>query len=151
MKTLLVTDPCYLISDSEWSDACKLCFSKEADDDTPQLKKFKNFIQDLLVVVSGDQKALAEDTGYGDWENCIDGQSFYADSGMVCIVEETPKLTRYMQDNHLVEPLGGIAHIKVENETGREIDTSDPQWSVVKIKDGNRVIRSLGPGIPEYS
>ena len=140
MKTVIVTDPCYLISDREWDGMCR-CFFK--DDDTEQgLKKFRALVQDLLKVISGDSYAVANDTGFGDWVNEIDGQKFYADSGMVCVVENTPKLQEYLKKENISLPLG-VAYVDVYKNASYEIDTSDPNWSVVKILDRSGVLKSL--------
>lgn len=139
MKTALVTDPCYLISDREWSEICESTLKGE--DDTSQLGDFRRSVQELLKVISGDSSAVAEYTGFGDWVNEIDGQTFYADSGMVCVVENTPKLKEYLEKEGIVLPLG-VAYIEAEDNARYEIDKSNPNWSVVKILDRRGIKRS---------
>lgn len=143
MKTVIVTDPCYIIKDGEWDDACKYCFKDNTGvEGNKEFDNFKDFIQNLLRTVSGDQLAVADETGFGDWVNEIGGQKFYADSGMVCVVELTDKLKNYMADNGINLPMG-VAYIDVDSSATYEIDTSDRDWSVVKIKSRGETIKSL--------
>lgn len=145
MKKVIVTDPCYLITNKDWDSACKYCFKSENNDNqNEELQNFKNFVQDLLRVVSGDELAVVNDTGFGDWSNKIDGQTFYADSGMVCVVEDTNKLEKYLNKNDIKLPIG-VAYIDVDSNATYEIDTSDRNWSVVRIHSGNKIIGSLPP------
>ena len=143
MKTVIVTDPCYIIKDGEWDDACKYCSKDNTGvEGNKEFDNFKDFIQNLLRTVSGDQLAVADETGFGDWVNEIGGQKFYADSGMVCVVELTDKLKNYMADNGINLPMG-VAYIDVDSSATYEIDTSDRDWSVVKIKSRGETIKSL--------
>lgn len=143
MKTLIITDPCYLIKDSEWDDTCRYCFrNEEGKNQTKELVKFRKFIQELLRINSGDKKAVAGDTGFGDWCNEIDGQQFYADSGMVCVVEYTNKLKKYLDKENILLPIG-VAYVEVDDNATYKIDTSNPNWSVVRIHSGNELIESL--------
>ena len=140
MKKLLVTDPCYLISDDDWSNVCSMCFNKELEENKA-LNKFNEMITELLKLNSGDDKAIADRTGFGDWVNSIDGKMFYADSGMVCVVEDTEKLRNYLLDKGIDLPTG-VAHLEVEDDAHCNINTDDPTWSVVEISSGGKLIRS---------
>lgn len=140
MKKILVTDPCYLISDEAWSIMCHNCF-KEGDE-AVGLAKFKRQVQSYLRLLSLDDKALVEDTGIGDWTNMIDGQEFGADSGMVCVVEDTAELRK-----NVPEPLA--ASVEVSDNVKYELDVSDPDWTIVRIRDKGRVIESLPKDIEE--
>ena len=140
MKKLLVTDPCYLISDDDWSNVCNACF-KEDGDEEKALNKFNEMITELLKLNSGDKKAIADRTGFGDWMNSIDDKMFYADSGMVCVVEDTEKLRNYLLDKGMDLPTG-VAHLEVEDDAEYKINTEDPTWSVVEIYSGDKLIRS---------
>ena len=142
MKTVIVTDPCYLITDRDWSGMCNECFNKEQGDDG--LVKFRDRVQELLRVISGDETAVAGDTGFGDWQNEIDEKMFYADSGMVCVVELTEKLEKYMEKWN-VHPSLGVAYLTVYDDAKYRIDTTDPQWSVVWVESEREVFHSLLP------
>lgn len=111
MHTYVVTDPCYLISDEEWS---KLSFG---DDD-------KLFAQIKEKLGAGSEVA---DTGYGDWSNWIAGQAFYADSGLVCFAE--------VDKESLKDNLMGMAFIESEIPLYCEMDRSNPEWTVVCVHD----------------
>lgn len=140
MKKVLVTDPCYLISDSDWSNVCDYCFKKDGDEEKA-LEKFNQMITDLLRLNSGDEKAIADRTGFGDWTNSINDKMFYADSGMVCVVEDTEKLENYLTDKGIDLPTG-VAHLEVEDDAEYKINTENPNWSVVEIYSGGDVIKS---------
>ena len=140
MKKVLVTDPCYLISDSDWSNVCDYCFKKDGDEEKA-LEKFNQMITDLLRLNSGDEKAIADRTGFGDWTNSINDKMFYADSGMVCVVEDTEKLENYLLDKGIDLPTG-VAHLEVEDDAEYKINTENPNWSVVEIYSGGDVIKS---------
>ena len=58
---------------------------------------------------------------------------FFADSGMVCVVEYTNDIKDRI-DTTLIER-GGIALIETEGEVKIEMDTNDPNWTVVYIED----------------
>lgn len=140
MKKVLVTDPCYLISDKDWSGVCDLCFKKDEEEDKA-LEKFNEMITELLRLNSGDKKAIADRTGFGDWVNSIDDKMFYADSGMVCVVEDSKKLNDYLTEKGMDLPTG-VAHLEVEDDAEYKINTENPTWSVVEIYSGGKVIRS---------
>jgi len=139
MKKLLVTDPCYLINETDWAGMCDACFGKVEGDEG--FKKFKNQVQELLRAISGDIKAVADETGIGDWTNSIDNQMFYADSGMVCVVEDTKKLREYLDKYKIILPIG-VARVEVEDDAMYKIDTHNPNWSVVEILDSKKLLRS---------
>lgn len=142
MKKIIITDPCYIIKDSDWSNACDYCFRNDGarkSEPENELNKFKDFITSLLQIASGDKNAIAENTGFGDWTNEIDGRMFYADSGMVCVVEDTDKLEEYFEKENIHLPIG-VAYVEVPSSATYEVDTSDPNWSVVKIIDNDEVI-----------
>lgn len=140
MKKILVTDPCYLISDDDWSNICNMCFNRELEEDKA-LNKFNEMITELLKLNSGDKKAIADRTGFGDWVNSIDGKMFYADSGMVCVVEDTEKLRNYLLDKGMDLPTG-VAHLEVEDDAEYSINTKNPRWSVVEIDTGDTILMS---------
>ena len=137
MKTIIVTDPCYLITNKDWDGLCNSYLKGNKG-----LDKLKEMVQEVLRVISGDDKALAGETGFGDWENAIDGCEFYADSGMVCIVENTNKLIKYLEKEKIMLPLG-VAYVEMEDDVTYQIDTSNPEWSIVRLKDSKGEIHSL--------
>ena len=135
MKIVIVTDPCYLILNKDWD---KLCNEYLTGGDK-QYTNFASAVESFLRDISGDKFAVAGDTGFGDWSNEIDEQAFYADSGMVCVVEETEKLKEY---------LGGFkfglgARLTVNQSATYEIDQSNPDWSIVRVNDVDKVYESL--------
>lgn len=95
-------------------------------------------------MISGDDKAIADGTGFGDWSNKIDEHEFYADSGMVSICEYSPKLKKYLEENNITLPMG-VAFLEVSEDATYEIDTSNSNWSVVRITDNGKIITSLPP------
>ena len=154
---VIVTDPCYILSNEAWDVLCKET-DKEVKADWKQWSVvFREKVQKLLRKISKDHNALADDTGFGDWSNYmsaidntkVEQHDFVADSGMVCIVKDTPQLQEYLKQNDIViPPLGCYAELKVPNDSVYEIDKTDPGWSVVRIKDvnGNQIAWSIEAG-----
>lgn len=139
MKTIIVTDPCYILTNRDWDGLCKKYLSNSDDG----LVEFRNQVQKVLRIISGDEKALADDTGYGDWVNSIDGQMFYADSGMVCVVEYTDKLKKYLEKEDIMLPTG-VAYVETGDDVTYRIDRKNPEWSRVIIHNGSKIIISEG-------
>ncbi len=142
MKKIIVTDPCYLITNEDWD---KLIKEAEQDSGENWIDCFDKIVTKYLVKVSGDSYAVAGSTGFGDWMNEIDGMEFGADSGMVCVVENTANLKQYIKDNNISILPGLSALIPVDDDATYEIDQSNPHWSVVRIHSGNEMIESLAP------
>jgi len=137
---ILVTDPCYIISDADWDKLLAKADKMPNWNDT-----FDNLVSDFLKKISGDIKAVAGSTGYGDWVNEIDNQEFASDSGMVCVVEETEKLQKYLDDNKVMFGFGCVARLD-KPATKYLLDPSNLDWTVVKIYNGEKEIaRSLPP------
>lgn len=138
MKRMIITDPCYLISDRDWIALCDACLVKKDD-----YNKFLEMLADLLRVVSGDEKAILDSTGFGDWSNEIGNKDFYADSGLVCVVEHTDKLDKYLDKENVDFRPDLLAEVEYEMENSRRIDTSNPEWSVVRLMLDGEPICSL--------
>lgn len=143
MKDVIITDPCYLISDEDWD---KLIEEAEQESGENWISCFDNIVVKHLVKISGDSRAVAGSTGFGDWVNEIDGQEFGADSGMVCVVENTKELQGYLEKNKISILPGLSASVSVNKGATYEINRSNPYWSVVKI---HSTIESLPPEEPE--
>ena len=125
MKTIIVTDPCYILDDKTWDELG----NKYGWDD-----EFVDKLGEKLREISGDDKAVVGTTGFGDWENEIAGHSFYADSGLVCVVKETEALKDYLKE---LLPLGGAARLEVPEDAFYELNFMNPHWTKVIIwEDG---------------
>lgn len=135
----LVTDPCYLLHmlDSEeerddlWSYVC--------DADLMQYSEEKNASKRMSEVL-GVNILRISDTGYGDWSNRIRSFSkhikvlspeFYADAGMMCVVEINEKLENYLKDHSI----GAI--FESDEPIAVDVDRSNRNWYVLKITDVN--------------
>ena len=141
---ILVTDPCYLISNDDWDNLCEMTNQEVKSTDVEEwCKRFSENVTSRLVLISGDSKAVADNTGFGDWANEIGGKPFYADAGMVCVVKCTDALKEYM-DKDMEPPIIGLAILEVPDDAYYEIDTENPEWSVVKIynSDGDLLYKS---------
>ena len=136
MKKIFVTDPCYIIGEDDWGEMCEMADASQED----WQDCFESLVQSSLRRISGDEKAVAGRTGFGDWTNEIDGKPFCADSGMVCVVENTDLLKQYMDDEKCAFAPGTMAYLEVEDDASYEIDRTNPKWSVVKIKSGDKSI-----------
>lgn len=135
----LVTDPCYLLhmldsaeeQDNLWSFVCGKDFMKDSDQ-----KDASKRMSDVL----GVNILRISDTGYGDWSNSITSCSkhikvlspeFYADAGMMCVVEINEKLENYLKEHDI----GAI--FESDEPIAVDVDCSDRSWYVLKITDLN--------------
>ena len=139
----LVTDPCYLLDldpknkDRIWN----LCINDMYDSD--HSGKY-----DDRTDYTGVQKILSEElgikvlrvsaTGYGDWSNSISSTSkhinvlvpeFYADAGMMCVVEINDKLENFLMDH----PIGAIFESDIPVDI--RVNDSNSCWFVLEITD----------------
>ena len=124
-KTIIITDPCYILNNEDWDELCEKYLGEESEEGD-----FEFNVAKKLQEISGDEKAVVGQTGFGDWENEIDGQTFFADSGMVCVVEETDKLKKYMAEPL---PFGGAARLKVPETAFYELSFLNSRWTKVII------------------
>lgn len=147
-KQYIITDPCYIIGNEEWSKICDQCSGDNWNDE-----KFNSLCSDALKVLSGTTNATACHTGFGDWSNSMHSDDptesniiqpdFFADSGMVCVVEYNDKVKAALEakDNgHLVnEDVGGAAIIEIQDdsEIDIEMNTDDENWTQVAISTPN--------------
>ena len=152
-KQYIVTDPCYIIGNEEWSKICDQCSNNgDWNDD-----KFNSLCSDALKVLSGTKDACACHTGFGDWSNAMHCSNdnkviqcdFFADSGMVCVVEYNDKIKAALKskDNERLvdEDVGGAAIIECDGDVKIEFDTEDPDWTVVYIEDDHDCFNSCLP------
>ena len=160
MTKYIITDPCYLIPDDDWSKCCEIFDSEaykkamENRDYEMQRELFDNGITAALQKYSSDYKAKACSTGYGDWTNDIWGvnvlkHDFFADSGMVCVCELTDTIKNHIDANsNGFKEYHGMAVFETDKDIAIEFDTSDSDWTVIRIKDkntGNVLITSSEP------
>ena len=139
----LVTDPCYLLGlDPQNEDRIwNLCINDMYDSD-------HSCKYDDRTDYTGVQKILSEelrinvlrvsDTGYGDWVNSISSTSehikiiknkFFADAGLMCVVEINEKLENFLKDNSI----GAI--FESDEPIAVDVDCTDENWYVLKITD----------------
>ena len=149
MRKYIITDPCYLIPDDDWSKCCEIFDSvaykkaMENRDYEMQRELFDNGITAALQKYSGDYKAKACSTGYGDWTNEIWGvnvlkHDFFADSGMCCVCELTDTIQNHIKENsNNRNEFNGMAVFETDKDIAIEFDTSDSDWTVVKVIDKN--------------
>lgn len=149
MRKYIITDPCYLIPDDDWSKCCEIFDSvaykkaMENRDYEMQRELFDNGITAALQKYSGDYKAKACSTGYGDWTNEIWGvnvlkHDFFADSGMCCVCELTDTIQNHIKENsNNRNEFNGMAVFETDKDIAIEFDTSDSDWTVIRVKDKN--------------
>lgn len=142
MTKYIITDPCYILSDEVWQSICNQCH-----DDDFYNGKFDNLCTYELNKLAGTTNAIASATGYGDWSNTINGSNrdkilqsdFFADSGMVCVVEYNHKVIEALEANKNVnliqEKVGGAALLDLVEPVEISVDTSDKSWTVIYLKD----------------
>lgn len=150
MTKYIITDPCYVLSDDTWSNICNQCKNEDFYNGT-----FDRLASEALNKLAGTTNAVASATGFGDWDNCMHCSNedkiihtdFFADSGMVCVVEYNDAIQQALKDKdniRLIEK-GGIAVIETEGNVEITMNTEDPNWTVVEIEDDNDVFNSFLP------
>jgi len=124
----LVTDPCYIVDDDMWTKLCDKA-DEETNHDTGNKwsNAFNKLVEDYLKSLY--DVAYVASTGFGDWTNEIDGKRFVADAGMVTVVpaDKIPQKTYAEYNNNL----GAI--IEVADNSRVILDTSNPEWTIVKV------------------
>ena len=139
----LVTDPCYLLDldpkdkDRIWDrcidDMYDSDHSNKYDDRTDYTG-----VQKILSEELGINVLRVSDTGYGDWVNSISSTSehiriirnkFFADAGLMCVVEINDKLKNFLKDN----PIGAIFESDIPVDI--HVDDSNSCWFVLEITD----------------
>lgn len=124
----LVTDPCYIVEDEMWDKLCD-----KADELTHHAQgnewceAFNELVENHLKELYGI--AYVASTGYGDWSNEIDGKSFVADAGMVTVVPADKIPQKIYEDYN--NRLGAI--VEVADDAEVVLDTSNSEWTVVKV------------------
>lgn len=139
MKTYIVTDPCYLLNGENWEK-----YIQALQDSGQNAPACNSLLSGLLGT-----GAKADHTGYGDWGNilnCEEGEDrilreeFCSDAGMVCCCEFTPEIEAHIKERKL----GHWCYAVFEAENPAvEISRKDPQWTMIKITDGDSVYSSL--------
>lgn len=140
----LVTDPCYLLDllstqeerDKLWDYVCNSIHDWEKDCDLTDHKNACTRMSDVL----GLNILRISDTGFGDWSNTIKSNSehinvlipeFYADAGMMCVVEINEKLENFLKDHDI----GAIFESDVPISVS--VNDEDRGWYVLEIMDEN--------------
>lgn len=132
----IITDPCYILNDEQWGEACALMpYSEGAGWD-----KFYEKIEEYLEQITG-YKAWSTETGFGDWSNCIDSgediehSGFTADAGCVCVCRmpdpgKSPKF-----DDLIKSAPHCVAIFSASESIAVRFSGSDKRWTVVHIED----------------
>ena len=128
---IVVTDPCYIMSEADWDACCKEAEARQDEHKQEWSEAFNEIVSRKLTALSGHE-AYATDTGFGDWNNDIDGQAFCADSGMVCVCYLTEDMEARLNE-YPNQDLAAI--IEVEGEIKVEFNYDHPDWTVVTIED----------------
>jgi hypothetical protein len=138
----LITDPCYLLDllstqkerDNLWSYVCESIHDYDRDYDGTDHKDACTRMSDVL----GLNILRISDTGFGDWSNTITSTSkhinvlipeFYADAGMMCVVEINEKLENFLKEHDI----GAI----FESDVPISVSVNDEErgWYVLEIMD----------------
>ena len=145
-KKIVVTDPRYIMSNEDWTK-CGDAAEKQRDEHKREWEEaFHEIVTQRLTELSG-HKAYATSTGFGDWDNDIDGQFFCADSGMVCVCYLTDEMQKMLDESPNKEI---AAIITVEGDIKVNFDYSNLDWTVVEIEDSaGNFFRSYDPGDEE--
>lgn len=138
-KRYLITDPCYLYPEYEKWNAL---MDDTILDDKRWTEVFNRNVQDDLIKRYGVEAVVAS-TGFGDWTNdmktvdktaVVEQSFFYADAGMVVIMEATPEIESEFSDVTMA-----IVEVTSDQPIHAEIQ-EDPDWSMVRIFAGNTLV-----------
>lgn len=131
----VVTDPGYLLDADDWDKFVDLLMDCKPVSD--QIAFFKEHGITALAIA---------DTGFGDWSNelyttgcypiSIKQSSFCADAGMVGVFEVNDEVQKKVDEL----PEFCCAIFETDLDITVDMDTLDPNWTVVKIKNGDNVI-----------
>ena len=142
----LVTDPCYLLGldeanrDSIWHNCMNDMFNGDTGDVKYEDGTNYTGVQKILSEALGVNILRVSDTGYGDWSNTLTSSSkhikviqpeFYADAGMMCVVEINEKLENFLKEHDI----GAI--FESDCEISVDVDNDDSSWYVLKIMNEN--------------
>lgn len=139
----LVTDPCYLLGldsknkDRIWNICINDMYNSDNSDKYEERTDYTG-VQKILSEELGVNVLRVSDTGYGDWTNSISSTSdhikiikndFYADAGMMCVVEINDKLENFLKDNNI----GAIFESDIPVSV--HVDDTYSDWYVLRITD----------------
>ena len=139
----LVTDPCYLLDlypnnkDRIWDRCINDMYDSNKSNKYEDRTDYTG-VQKILSEELGVNVLRVSDTGYGDWVNSISSTSehikiiknkFFADAGLMCVVEINDKLKNYLKDHQI----GAI----FESDIPVDIHVNDlnSYWFVLEITD----------------
>lgn len=138
-KKFIITDPCYLVaSKGVWNWFCNLIEDADLSEGKAVTIKAEKILSQYL-----DTPVRVASTGYGDWSNNIHGKNvirtnFFADAGLVCVVELTPLVDQMHEaifGYRITDKPVGVAVIEAEGLADVRFDTSNPHWTVITITD----------------
>ena len=139
----LVTDPCYLLDldpknkDRIWNLCIDDMYNSDNSDKYEDRTDYTG-VQKILSEELGINVLRVSDTGYGDWANSISSTSehikiikntFFADAGLMCVVEINDKLKNYLKD----DSIGAIFESDISADV--HVDDSNSYWFVLEITD----------------
>lgn len=142
----LITDPCYLLGlddknrDRIWNRCINDIYGSENSNKYDDNTDYTG-VQKILSEELGLNVLRVSDTGYGDWSNSISSTSakvkiikneFYADAGMMCVVEINDKLENYLKYNSI----GAV--FEINGEIDIRVNDSDSNWYILEITDKDR-------------
>ena len=113
-KTILITDPCYVLKDEDWDKW------QDVNDRRSEFKYLRDNVLYDIRTTCGLRNFIATDTGEGDWSNEIhdpNGRTlgdFCADSGMVAVFDYEEALAY----NPEIAELGSHTRTILEGFTG---------------------------------
>ena len=139
----LVTDPCYLLDldpdnkDRIWDRCIDDMYNSDKSNKYEDRTDYTG-VQKILSEELGINVLRVSDTGYGDWVNSISSASehikiiknkFFADAGLMCVVEINDKLKNFLKDN----PIGAIFESDIP--VNIHVADSNSYWFVLEITD----------------
>lgn len=163
-ETLLITDPCYILTHEEWDTFFREVRRAGKDLNTNEVDLY---LMEYLKETYGFTKGITYSTGYGDWSNAVlsteSGKEelisrFTADAGMVAVFTADDVTRLLVQRNEVacksLRELNEEHYIAtIPNFTGtvkmvQEVDSAGNYWTVIQGYNlkGDMVFRTLNTG-----
>lgn len=141
-----VTDPCYLLDHERWQKCCEYAeqAAKQNDNGNWDEDIFSSEVEKAIREISGGY-VFACGTGFGDWTNSIYKSydrndsvriitsGFGADAGMVCVVEMTDALNKYLREEYKDNSSDIGAFFRTKERGVNVMTEGNDNWTVLRI------------------
>ena len=137
MNEYVITDPCYILEGNKWDECINTTEAKYGKDYTEE--QFIEVVNEVLKEFTGSQEVWSCDTGFGDWDNTLEGPhvgdaDFTADSGTVCVCKYTNEVANALKDK---TRNGNAAVFKATGPITVNFNRDRSDWTIVEIEEAD--------------